>query len=360
MDEDFLIELGFSSRNEFDSLVCMVPVVTKEEKKRFREWQENDGTKAGLIKLLKLPDPKKPNYWTYNGQEIKQLSISFSGGETSAYMTKRLLDETADTDTEVTVYFANTGQENEETLEFVRDCDNYFGFNTVWIEAVVHPKRGKGATAKVVTFETASRNGEPFEAMIQKFGIPNMSFPRCSTVLKTEPLNSMRRGKKCYVAIGIRADEFDRASVDVDKQRLIYPMIEWDITKPDINRFWSEQPFRLNLKGYEGNCKTCWKKSFRKLMTIAVESPEKFDFFREMERKYENHRPIEQPNRPLPARFFRKHKTVDDIFEMAAHPGWQKADDDSIPTISFSQGSLFNFEELISVSSGCEESCEAF
>jgi hypothetical protein len=34
------------------------------------------------------------------------------------------------------VVFANTGQEREETLEFVKQCDDHFGFGTVWIEGV--------------------------------------------------------------------------------------------------------------------------------------------------------------------------------------------------------------------------------
>ena len=49
----------------------------------------------------------------------KKLSISFSGGKTSAYMTKWLMDNKKQDYDEIVVTFANTGQENEETLEFV-------------------------------------------------------------------------------------------------------------------------------------------------------------------------------------------------------------------------------------------------
>ncbi len=72
----------------------------------------------------------------------KTLVISFSGGRTSGYMTKKLL-ESKDKWKEVLVLFANTGQEHEKTLEFIHNCDQRFGFNTVWLEAVVHKDQKK-------------------------------------------------------------------------------------------------------------------------------------------------------------------------------------------------------------------------
>lgn len=58
------------------------------------------------------------------------LVISFSGGRTSAYMTKYLLDNYAEK-YNFYVVFANTGQEHEKTLEFINNCDKHFNFNTV-------------------------------------------------------------------------------------------------------------------------------------------------------------------------------------------------------------------------------------
>lgn len=59
----------------------------------------------------------------------KQLLISFSGGLTSAYMTKWLLDNLDMNQYETKVVFANTGREREETLEFIHNCDLHFGFD---------------------------------------------------------------------------------------------------------------------------------------------------------------------------------------------------------------------------------------
>jgi hypothetical protein len=61
---------------------------------------------------------------------------------------------------------------------------------------------------------------------------------------------------------------------------------EKPMTKPMINFWWDKQDFRLKLKGYEGNCKWCWKKSTNKLLTICIENPEYFDFPKRMEEKF--------------------------------------------------------------------------
>ena len=134
-----------------------------------------------------------------------------------------------------------------------------------------------------------------------------------------------------------------------------------DITKLMINAFWSKMAFRLQLKGYQGNCKTCWKKSFRKLATLATEKPETFAFFRQMEKEYGEYLPEgrkQNDNIRLPIRFFRNDKTVDDIFEIPKQQGFEKATDDSINT-KYQTSILHNGTEL-DITNGCVESCEVF
>ena len=55
------------------------------------------------------------------------LVISVSGGETSGYMMSRLLSSN-DYDS-ISCVFANTGQENEETLIFIDRMAKYFNIN---------------------------------------------------------------------------------------------------------------------------------------------------------------------------------------------------------------------------------------
>ncbi len=200
---------------------------------------------------------------------MKRLFISFSGGRTSAYMTYRLLQERQFD--EVLVAFANTGQEHPDTLKFVHLCDWMFGFNTVWVEADVQAARGDGTTERIVTFDTASRDGQPFEAAIQKYGI--------------------------------RADEIDRMSSSAKADGIIYPLIEWGVTKADVLAWWREQPFNLDVPEHLGNCVWCWKKSKRKHLTIARDYPEMFDFPMRMEMTYADAGPGDYDR---PRRFFRK------------------------------------------------------
>jgi len=219
------------------------------------------------------------------------LLISFSGGETSAYMTHWLLNNQQAKYKNIVIVFANTGQENEATLKFVKNCDEAFGFNTIWIEAVQFQNERKGASFKIVNFETADRKGKPFEASIKKYGIPNQKNKECTRNLKRYPIEAYARSlgwkKTDYdLAIGIRSDEIDRMTSDATRN-IIYPLIkDHPMTKPQINSWWAKQPFRLDLKGYQGNCKWCWKKSIRKHLTIISENPKAYDFPRKMEKLY--------------------------------------------------------------------------
>ena len=155
-----------------------------------------------------------------------KVFISFSGGKTSAYMSHMLIDEIRHTH-DVTVLFANTGQEHEKTLEYVRDCNFQYNLGVVWVEAVFDMRKGKGTKHKVVSFETAARKGEPFEEMCKKHGLPNSQFPHCTRELKLYPmwnyLKSIGWKPGSYqTAICIRADEFDRISSSAKKNNIIY------------------------------------------------------------------------------------------------------------------------------------------
>lgn len=286
----------------------------------------------------------------------RRLLISFSGGETSALMARLIHERWHNRYDEIITVFANTGQENEETLQFVQQCDDAYGWGVIWIEAVTDPQRGKGVTAKVVDFSTANRDGAPFEAMISKLGIPGPGFAHCTRELKERAITSYCRsigwGAGTYdTAIGIRIDEVDRANPSARQKRLLYPLAsEWPRRKPDVNAHWDCQPFRLRLKGYQGNCRTCWKKSLRKHLTIMSETPDAYDFFERMEATY----PKTGANpRDEEKRFFRDRLKVADIRRLAAEGNFEPAEDDA----AVYQTDMFAGLEL-DVGGGCEESCE--
>lgn len=226
--------------------------------------------------------------------KMKNLLVSFSGGETSAFMAQWLRNHYEEIGYENIVYvFANTGLEREETLDFIQECDDHWRLNVQWVEASVFLGQRKGTGYWLTDFDNAKRKGEPFEYVIEKYGIPNQAFPHCTRELKERPIAAFGKdwfdGEKFDIAIGIRKDEADRINPKAREKGYIYPLINHKMipaTKPMINFYWKTMPFRLKLKSYEGNCSTCWKKSDKKLFRLAKERPNDFHFMMEMEEKY--------------------------------------------------------------------------
>jgi hypothetical protein len=216
--------------------------------------------------------------------------ISFSGGRTSAFMTLELLKE--ERYKGAIVMFANTGKENEATLKFVNQVNEYIGGRIIWIEYNPDPD----IWFNIVSYNTASRNGEPFEALISKRKyLPNRVARFCTQDLKIRPMK-----KYCQKIlgwdnwtnmVGIRYDEPARWSKSKSVERgevfdVEHPLVRWKITKKDVLDFWSKMPFDLQLKEHEGNCDLCFLKGKKKKQMIARNNPEKFEWWVAMEKKY--------------------------------------------------------------------------
>ncbi len=281
---------------------------------------------------------------------MKKLLVCMSGVRTSAYMTKRLLDEYQDR-YDIKVCFANTAQENDETLDFINECDNRFGFNTVWIEAVVNDGR-VACTHKIVDYKTASRKGEPFEDVVAKYGLPNNGYPHCTRELKENPIHSYIKSigwKKgdYHTAIGIRIDEPKRIKRNKTIQNKLYPLVDlFPSDKLDVMDFWSEQEFDLQLNDYQGNCKWCYKKSSKKLFKILDDDVSIFNFPMMLEQKYGKvgSNKIKGEIVSEPRTLFRDYMTAEKMITLFNETNYKQ--------VSF----IFDDEE----SEGCAESCEAF
>lgn len=215
--------------------------------------------------------------------------VLFSGGRTSAFLSKYVKEYSKYKN--AIFIFANTGKEKEETLIFADKCDKEFNLNLVWLETKINPEKGKGTSYKIVNFETASRNGEPFEEMLKKYPLPNNKASNCTRELKQNPINSYLRDNykdfKIIRIVGIRADEAHRKSINAEKENIIYPLCdETPVNSKFIRNWWERQSFDLGLKDYEGNCDLCFKKSLKKRLTIINENPKIAEWWLEMEQKY--------------------------------------------------------------------------
>jgi hypothetical protein len=287
-----------------------------------------------------------------------KLAISFSGGRTSAMMTYLCLKK-YDATHDIQITFANTGCEHEETLRFVDAVDrNFANGRVVWIEAIIGPK-GVGPRARIVDYKTASRSGEPFEEAIKKHGVFCKTHPQCTSRLKVEPIQSYLRDQgwmrgEYDTAVGIRADEVDRISKNASQNRIIYPLVQERITKQDVKRFMSQFDWDLKLPGeHYGNCVWCWKKSRRKLATVAKYTPEFFDFPARMEEQYGHvHNSAGQQEKDRT--FFRGRTSAKQIVEIGRSGNFKE-----YVERDFVQQDLFNeFDEDWDVGGGCGDSCE--
>lgn len=230
--------------------------------------------------------------------------ISFSGGRTSGYMLWRVLQAHGGKLPDyIKVCFANTGKEMPQTLDFVKRCADEWGVDIVWLERFARLSREDEKNkftyeTKVVNYNTASREGEPFASLIRvRRYAPNPVARFCTVDLKiraiSEYLVDMCNFEKPYIGcIGIRADEQRRAAkmngtIESGQERYL-PLFLDGIAAGDVYRFWIDQPFDLALPNNNGvtdwgNCDLCFLKGLGKKMSIIRERPELADWWIEQE-----------------------------------------------------------------------------
>ena len=227
--------------------------------------------------------------------------ISFSGGRTSGFMLYQILqayDGTLPADVYVT--FANTGKEMPETLDFVRDCGEHWDVDIYWLELDIHEERPVYRT-KEVTHETASRHGEPFEALInRKKMLPNPVMRICTQELKMNVMKRFmqERGYKEWTnVVGLRYDELRRVASQKkqsdsgkNKWESISPLYDDKVSVETVGKFWANNDFDLRLRNHNGqslasNCDLCYLKGRRTLVNIMRERPDLADWWLEQEKK---------------------------------------------------------------------------
>jgi 3'-phosphoadenosine 5'-phosphosulfate sulfotransferase (PAPS reductase)/FAD synthetase len=225
---------------------------------------------------------------------IEPTCISFSGGRTSAYMLYRVLEaHNMSLPDDAVVCFANTGKEDEATLKFVHDCETNWNVPIVWLEWQDSPETKD--RFKIVSYETASRNGEPFEAVIRKKNyLPNPVTRFCTIEMKIRVIaNYLYSIGKCETRsegenmswVGIRADEPRRAA-KISRDRT--PLVAAGIGKEDVGYFWKNQSFDLELPNfngvtYHGNCDLCFLKGESQTRSLIAEKPERAIWWAKME-----------------------------------------------------------------------------
>lgn len=221
----------------------------------------------------------------------RPAGISFSGGRTSGFMLWSILQAHGGTlPDDVVVCFANTGREMPATLDFVRDCGAAWNVAIRWLEYRHEPGRHIFVE---VSHNSASRAGEPFEALLAaKSMLPNPVMRFCTTELKVRTIQRFIKAEFGWLAwqnvIGLRADEpkrveRNRAKTDVHGP-VVMPLADADLTEEDVFAFWRAQPFDLRLAGaWEGNCDGCFLKNRAALERMFKDHPARMEWWTAME-----------------------------------------------------------------------------
>lgn len=219
------------------------------------------------------------------------VAIAFSGGRTSAYMLHQIAEANGGIPDRCVVSFQNTGREMNETLDFVQECSDRWSIPVVWLEY-----RANKPWFERVSHNSASRNGEPFDALIEKKKIlPNTAMRFCTQEMKikTSKRYLVSIGWKWWLnARGIRADEAHRATQNDTEPRFDnwHPLVDAGVRKADIARFWLSQPFGLKLPSVGrnnpfGNCDGCFLKSEESKALLARHYPDRFAWWEKWEAK---------------------------------------------------------------------------
>ena len=224
-------------------------------------------------------------------------TLNVSGGRSSAMMLWHVLEYYDGTlPADAVASFQNTGKERAETLDFLREIETRWGVPILWLEYRYFPEAAGGRkdprhTSVRVTYDTASRNSEPFDMLIQsKKRLPDIAHRFCTSRLKVEALSwwmVRQRGWKkgeWMTALGIRADEQRRISKALFEEcKTFFPLADAGITRKDVMAFWSAQPFDLQLRPDQSNCDLCFLKGRKILERIVGEEPERLGWWTDKE-----------------------------------------------------------------------------
>lgn len=314
-----------------------------EAKTYLLEMQPDKKPSASLSKKAKI----KANYPAklFNLPAGVKPVVLFSGGRTSGFMLKRLLEIYPNFREDFLVCFGNTGKEMPETLDFVHEVETRWKVEVVWLEyarvlasqipAGIFPtdRRNQnlatatqsGETAhwfKVVNYETASRDGKPFDEMLEWASVlPNQGARMCSVQLKIRTVMRylFSLGLKEYAPIiGIRKDEENRvleilASAD-NFEHCQFPLVDFGVTEAEVLNFWNGNYFDLQIEGYLGNCDLCFLKATHKRVRIAKERPVLLGWWKHWET-------VKALTCDGDGKFFRKGQPYSKIEQMANESG---------------------------------------
>tara|TARA_R110000782_G_scaffold263650_1_gene356393 strand:+ start:57 stop:947 length:891 start_codon:yes stop_codon:yes gene_type:complete len=226
--------------------------------------------------------------------------VSFSGGRTSAYLCKVMIDTFGREN--VDFVYMDTGAEHRKTYEFIKKVNNQFQLNLICLRGDFTKPLGDGVGYNVVDINSLKPDLKPFKSMMSKYGVPYIGGMFCTDRMKLKPFKKYcddKYGKNNYETwLGIREDEPKRLNL---KPLIKYMAEISDFDKQDVLNWWESIKFKhykickfknkktikvfyhvkfdLDLNEWSGNCEFCPKKSNLKLAASAKDEPESYKRF---------------------------------------------------------------------------------
>jgi len=189
--------------------------------------------------------------------------INFSGGKTSALMTI-LLKPTEDD----IVLFCDTGREHPKTYKFINDFEAFEGINIH--RATYEHLRSPGLTG--------------FDALTNwRLFLPTRSKRLCTSELKIDTAKRYLRSIGITTFenyIGFRYDEPSRITNRKQRFKRVFdkfPLFDKGIIKSDVDLYWTQKKYNLEIPSILGNCDLCFLKGKDNIIKILQLYPELAD-----------------------------------------------------------------------------------
>tara|TARA_R100000808_G_scaffold99_1_gene734 strand:+ start:5069 stop:5884 length:816 start_codon:yes stop_codon:yes gene_type:complete len=231
--------------------------------------------------------------------------ISFSGGRSSGYMLYKIIEAyQGDLPEGIEVVFCNTGLEHNATYEFIHQFSEHYQIKINWVEYDLD--KDQKQKFKIVDYHSASRNGEPFSKLNDKYQrLPNPVQRYCTGKLKIITNRFFLKSlgwSEWDICIGLRADERRRVNnyhAEVKYETPVFPMYEAGDDQSDVNSFWKGNSFDLRLphnSNVWGNCVGCHLKGLGILYSIAELDPKQLNWWAEQENKHQSKFNVNRPS----------------------------------------------------------------
>lgn len=248
------------------------------------------------------------NWMEFRPVKTQTYVVSFSGGRSSAVLLKYLLEMHHGTlPSNYIVLFANTGKEHAGTLDFVHQIETRWNVDIHWLEydgllgekpevpSDNAPIAQSDMRVNRVTYETASRNGEPWYKVIDTNPgyAPRRAARLCTYYMKVGSMWSYmaQQGRVPFTnLVGFRSDEASRLAAtkakcgkDPTRPWVEAPLVHIGISRDGVNAYWkdsrAELGFDLDIPIGAGNCDMCFLKGRRELARLAYANPGMIDWW---------------------------------------------------------------------------------